>query len=169
MPEGEKGRGKTSGPEPGESKKERIDRELGELLQELRVALPGIQVLLAFLLTVPFSQRFGSLTGPQRGIYFATVVCTAIASILFISPTSYHRLRWRKYDKEQMLETANRVTIVGLVFMGLALGGTVYLISDILFGVGAAAIATAGIGALVAWFWFAMPLLRGREDDSRAD
>jgi hypothetical protein len=165
MPEDEGGRkGRTSGPQPGESKKERIDRELGELLQELRVALPGIQVLFAFLLTVPFSQRFGSLTDAQRGTYFATILCTAIASVLFISPTSYHRLRWRKYDKEQMLITANRLTIVGLVFLALGIGGTVYLISDVLFGVGAAAIVGAGIGALVAWFWFAMPLLRGRED-----
>lgn len=160
--QGQKGR--TSGPQPGESKKERIDRELGELLQELRVALPGIQVLFAFLLTVPFSQRFGSLNAAQRGIYFATILCTAIASILLISPTAYHRLRWRKYDKEQMLETANRLTIVGLVFLALAIGATVYLISDVLFGVGVAAMVGAGIGALVAWFWFAMPLLRGRED-----
>jgi Family of unknown function (DUF6328) len=164
MSQDDKGKkGRTSGPQPGESKKERIDRELGELLQELRVALPGIQVLFAFLLTVPFTQRFGSLTDVQRGIYFATIMSTAIASVLLISPTAYHRLRWRKYDKEQMLITANRLTIVGLVFLALAIGATVFLISDVLFGGGAAAIVGAGIGALVGWFWFVLPLLRGRD------
>jgi hypothetical protein len=161
--------GRTSGPEPGESKKERIDRELGELLQELRVALPGIQVLFAFLLTVPFSQRFNSRTELQRNVFFLTFLCTAIASILLISPTAYHRLRWRKYDKERMLITANRLTIVGLVFLALAIGGTVYLISDVLFGVGFAGITTVVVAGLVAWFWFGLPILRGRAswDDPR--
>ena len=82
-----------------ESKAERLDRELGELLQELRVALPGVQVLFAFLLTVPFSQGFDRLTGFQRDLYFGILLATALASILFIAPTAYHRLRWRDYDK----------------------------------------------------------------------
>ena len=159
--------GRTSGPEPGESKKERIDRELGELLQELRVALPGIQVLFAFLLTVPFSQRFGSLSELQRNIFFVTFQCTAIASILLISPTAYHRLRWRKYDKERILITANRLTIAGLAFLALAIGGTVYLISDVLFGMGIAGITTAVVAGLLVWFWFALPILRGRDDEPR--
>jgi Family of unknown function (DUF6328) len=164
MAKDEDGKGRTSGPQPGESKKERIDRELGELLQELRVALPGIQVLFAFLLTVPFSQRFGSLTDVQRNLFFVTFLCTAMASILLISPTAYHRLRWRKYDKEQMLVTANRLTIVGLAFLALAIGGTVYLISDVLFGGGVAGTVTAVVAGLLVWFWFGLPILRGRED-----
>jgi hypothetical protein len=168
MAGGDKG-GKTSGPQPGESKKERIDRELGELLQELRVALPGIQVLFAFLLTVAFSQRFTQLTETQKDIFFATFLATAVSSILLISPTAYHRLRWRKYDKERMLVTANRVTIAGLLFLALGIGGAVYLISDFLFGDVVTALAFGGVVVLVGWFWFAMPLLRGREDSNGSD
>ena len=162
----EKGTKRTEDPEPGESKKERIDRELGELLQELRVALPGIQVLFAFLLTVPFSQRFAQLTDVQTDVYFATFLSTAASSILLISPTSYHRLRWRKYDKERMLLTANRLTIVGLGFLALAIAGTVFLISDVLFGAGVAGVTAAVVAATVAWFWFAMPILRGGNEGS---
>lgn len=162
----DKGGGRTSGAQPGESKKERIDRELGELLQELRVALPGIQVLFAFLLTVAFSQRFSQLNPTQKDVFFGTFLATAVSSILLISPTAYHRLRWRKYDKEQMLVTANRVTIIGLVFLALGIGGTVFLISDFLFGGAVSAVVSVGVAALVGWFWFAMPLLRGRHDQS---
>jgi Family of unknown function (DUF6328) len=155
--------------ERGESKKERIDRELGELLQELRVALPGIQVLFAFLLTVPFSQGFTTLTDGQINIFFGTFLSTAIASMLLISPTAYHRIRWRKYDKEQMLLTANRLAITGLVFLALGIGGTVFLITDILFGGTLAAIATALLAAGLAWFWFGLPLLRGLQDPDHTE
>jgi high-affinity Fe2+/Pb2+ permease len=152
--------------ERGESKKERIDRELGELLQELRVALPGIQVLFAFLLTVPFSQGFTNLTEGQINIFFGTFLSTAIASMLLIAPTAYHRIRWRKYDKERMLLTSNRLAIWGLVFLALGIGGTVFLITDILFGGGPAAIAAATLAAGLGWLWFGLPLLRGlREPD----
>ncbi|HET6771316.1 MAG TPA: DUF6328 family protein [Actinomycetota bacterium] len=101
---------------PDEDRKQRVDRELIELLNELRVALPGVQVLFAFLLTVPFAQRFSQVSGLQRAVYFVALLATAVASVLFITPTAYHRLRWREPDKEQMLFTANRLTIAGTVF-----------------------------------------------------
>jgi phosphoglycerol transferase MdoB-like AlkP superfamily enzyme len=153
-------------PEGKESKGERLDRELGELLQELRVALPGVQVLFAFLLTVPFSQGFARMTAFQRGLYFAILLSTAVTSVMFIAPTAYHRLRWRDYDKEHMLLTANRLSIAGTVFLALSIGGAVYLIGDFMFGAGVASITAAAITALLAWFWFGLPLVRKLRDGS---
>jgi VIT1/CCC1 family predicted Fe2+/Mn2+ transporter len=152
-----------------ESKSERLDRELGELLQELRVALPGVQVLFAFLLTVPFSQGFADMSDFQRNLYFAILISTAITSVMFIAPSTYHRLRWRDYDKERLLVTANHLTIAGSVFLALSIGGAVYLIGDFMFGAGVAWIAAAVIAALLAWFWFGLPLTRKvRESSGRS-
>lgn len=150
-----------------ESQKERIDRELGELLQELRVALPGVQVLFAFLLTVPFSQRFPSLTDLQRGVFFATFLATTVSSMLLIGPTAYHRIRWRRYDKERMLMTSNRMSIAGLAFLAVAIAGAVFLISDLLFGVPAAGLVGGLATGLVAWLWFGLPLSRGPSEPNR--
>jgi phosphoglycerol transferase MdoB-like AlkP superfamily enzyme len=149
---------------PDESKAERLDRELGELLQELRVALPGVQVLFAFLLTVPFSQGFGRLTAFQKDLYFTILLATALASILFIAPTAYHRLRWRDYDKERLLITSTRLSIVGIAVLALAVAGAVYLIGDFMFGAGVAALAAGAIGAALVWFWFGLPLARKAGD-----
>jgi hypothetical protein len=145
---------------PEETKKERLDRELNELLQELRVALPGVQVLFAFLLTVAFSQQFPQLTDLQRNVYFATFLMTALTTVMFIAPTSYHRIRWREYDKEQMLVTSTHLTIWGTVFLALAITGTVFLITDVMFGLGPGAIAAGAITGILAWFWFGLPLMR---------
>jgi hypothetical protein len=147
-----------------ESKAEKLDRELGELLQELRVALPGVQVLFAFLLTVPFSQGFGRLTDFQRDLYFAVFLATALASIMLIAPTAYHRLRWRDYDKERLLVTSTRLSITGIAVLALAMAGASYLIGDLLFGAGVASLATAVIGAALVWFWFGLPLSRKARD-----
>ena len=149
-----------------ESKAERLDRELGELLQELRVALPGVQVLFAFLLTVPFSQGFDRLTEFQRDLYFGILLATALASIFFIAPTAYHRIRWRDYDKERLLVTSTRLSIAGIGILALAIGGATYLIGDLMFGVGVASLATAGIGAALVWFWFGLPLARKARDQA---
>src|SRR5437660_8272829 len=96
-----------------EDRTARLNRELMELLNELRVGLPGVQVLFAFLLTVPFTQRYTRLDGIQRDIYFLAVVSTAMATAFLIAPSSYHRLRWRQHDKVHMLETGNRLAIAG--------------------------------------------------------
>lgn len=147
-----------------ESEGERLDRELGELLQELRVALPGVQVLFAFLLTVPFSQGFAGMTAFQRDLYFAILLGTAMTSVMFIAPSSYHRLRWREYDKEALVVTSTRLTIVGIVFLALSITGAVYLIGDVMFGAAPAAAATGGIAAALVWFWFGLPLSRKLRD-----
>ena len=152
-----------------EDRKERINRELIELLQELRVALPGVQVLFAFLLTVPFTVRFQQVNPFQRNIYFATLLLTAVSSILLIAPTSYHRLRFRAQDKERMLFTSNKMTIVGLATLALAMAGVVLLITDVLFSTTAAYVAAGAIVVLFVWLWFAMPLSRRVRDEQVDD
>ena len=147
----------------------RLDRELIELLNELRVALPGVQVLFAFLLAVPFTQRFGRLSGVQQDVFFAAFLCTAIATALLIAPSAYHRLRWRERDKEQMLQTANRLAIWGTVFLAAAVVGVVFLVTDLLFGLGATLAATILTGVLFAWLWYGLPLLRRVPDGARGE
>jgi hypothetical protein len=135
------------------------DRELIELLNELRVALPGVQVLFAFLLVVPFSQGFPEVTSTQKGVYFAAFLCTTVATLLLIAPTTHHRLRWRRHDKEQILATANKLVITGMAFLALAMTCVVYFITSFLYG-GPAAVVTALAGAAFAFFWFGLPLYR---------
>ena len=147
-----------------EDRSERLDRELGELLQELRVALPGVQVLFAFLLTVPFSDRFGSVTGLDRAAYFTAVVSTALASVLFIAPTTYHRLRFRQFDKERMIHTANRQAIAGAVFLAVAIAAAMFVVADVLFGASVAALVAALTAGVVGWLWFGLPLTRQVEE-----
>lgn len=143
-----------------ESRKERVDRELIEFLNELRVALPGVQVLFAFLLTVPFSARFQQLTSGQRSWYFATFLMTAAASALLMAPTSYHRILFREADKERMIRTANTFAIAGTVLLTLAIGGAVFVVADLLYATMVAGLTTAVVTAGMAWLWFVLPLWR---------
>ena len=143
---------------------DRLDRELIELLNELRVVLPGVQVLFAFLLTVPFTNQFSRISNGQRQVFFATFLLTTAATALLIAPSAYHRLRWRQHDKEQMLTTANRLSIAGMVFLTLALVCATYLVADLLFHAAAAAGVTAVVAGFFAWFWWGLPLLRRFED-----
>lgn len=138
---------------------EKQDRELIELLNELRVALPGVQVMFAFLLVVPFSQGFADVTSSQKAVYFAAFLCTTVATVLLIAPTTYHRLRWRQHDKEQMLATANKIVIAGMVILALAMSCVVFFITDFLYS-GLTAIVTAVVAGLFGFFWFALPLYR---------
>ena len=143
-----------------EDEKERLDRELIELLNELRVALPGVQVLFAFLLTVPFTQRFSRATELQQNVYFVAFLATAVATVLLIAPTAYHRLQWRQRDKERMLVTSNRLAIAGMAFLALDMVAVVFLITDVLFGGAAVAATTVVAAALFGWFWYGLPLVR---------
>ena len=149
--------------EQKEDRHERLNRELIELLNELRVALPGVQVLFAFLLVVPFSQRFSQVTELQKNVYFASVLCTTVATVLFIAPTALHRIEWRQRDKERMLVTSNRLAIAATVLLAVAMTAVVLLITDVLFGGLVVAIVTAVTAALFAWFWFVVPLYRRLE------
>jgi amino acid transporter len=155
------------GAQSEEDEKERVDRELIELLNELRVALPGAQVLFAFLLTVPFSQRFPSVTAGQRAAYFVSFVTAALGTALLIAPSSYHRLRFRHGDKERMLFASNRMVIAGMGMVAVSVVGVVFVITDLLFGVLAASAITAGIAGWFMWFWYGLPLLRRFQDRTR--
>ncbi len=143
-----------------EGSSERLDRELIELLNELRVALPGVQVLFALLLTAPFSPRFPRLSDLQRDVYFAAFLATAAASIFLMTPSAYHRLRWRRYDKERMLVFSNRTAIAGIAFLAIAISLVVFLVSDLMFEATVAATATGAISAVLVFFWFGIPLSR---------
>jgi len=141
-----------------------LNRELIELLNELRVALPGVQVLFAFLLAVPFANGWQRVTNFQRDVFFVAFLCTATATILLIAPSTYHRLRWREHDKEHMLVTANRLTIAGSAFLAAAMVSVVLLITDLLFSLGWALIATVVVAAAFAWFWYGLALTRAARD-----
>ena len=141
----------------GESRGERLDRELGELLQELRVILPGVQVLLAFLLTAPFQQRFGELSESERDAFFAAIVCATVATVLLIAPSAHHRLRWRTRDKERLLRVGNQMAIWGTVFLGAAIVLALYVVTNVLFASNIALL-TAGVTVVVfAVVWYALP------------
>jgi hypothetical protein len=158
----------TPAPSSDEHPKERVDRELIELLNELRVALPGVQVLFAFLLTVPFSSRFEALTRLQRDVYFACFIGAALTTALMIAPSSYHRLRFRHRDKERMLFTANRLAVAGLAMLAVTSAGVVFLIADLLFGARTAALIAAAVAGWFVWFWYGLPLRRIVQDRDRA-
>jgi uncharacterized protein DUF6328 len=149
---------------PGETDKERRDRELIELLNELRVALPGIQVLFAFLLILPFTDRFEKLADVDRDVYFAAFVATTAATVLLITPTVFHRIRFRDADKEWMLQLTNRLAIAGSVFLAVAISCTVFLITDLLFGGLTATLVTAVTAVVLAWFWYGLALTREVQD-----
>jgi len=138
----------------------RLDRELIELLNELRIALPGVQILFAFLLTVPFANRFERVTDLQKDVYFVALLLALASLALLMAPTAYHRIRWRQRDKEALLRISNRFTIAGIGFLALAMTGSIFFVTDFLFEVYAAAIVTAGAGALFGLLWFALPLAR---------
>jgi predicted membrane channel-forming protein YqfA (hemolysin III family) len=150
--------------EDQESRDERLDRELIELLNELRVVLPGVQVLFAFLLTVPFTNTFSRITNTQRQVFFAVFLLTAASTALLIAPSAYHRLRFRQHDKEQMLTTANRLSIGGLMLLTFALVGASFLVADLLYHTTAAALLTAAVAGFFAWFWWGLPLWRRLQD-----
>ena len=145
-----------------ESEGERLDRNLSELLQELRVALPGVQVLFAFLLAVPFQSGFGEITGFQEKVYFVTLLCTAISAGLLISPTAYHRMNFRLQQKKQLIFAANRLAIAGMGFLALAMTGAILLVTDVLFGALTSALTCAAVGAVFACLWYVIPLRRRR-------
>ena len=140
--------------------KKRVDRELIELLNELRVALPGVQVLFAFLLTVPFTQMFPKINELQKNVYFAAFITAACATAFLIAPSAYHRIQFRAGDKEQILKTSNVLAIVGMFFLAVSVTFVVFLITDLLFSGSAPAIVTALIAGLFAFLWYGMPIYR---------
>jgi hypothetical protein len=141
-----------------ETEFERYDRNLVELMGELRVALPGVQVLFAFLLIAPFNQRFGTASEFDRKLYFATLLLTTLSSILLIAPTVMHRLTFRQGQKSYLVRVANRLTIAGMAVLAVAMTSAVALVTHYLFGQGTAIITASGVLVAFALIWFALPL-----------
>lgn len=144
-----------------ETEEERLDRNLGELLQELRVALPGVQVLFAFLLAVPFQQHFSSISDFDRKAYFATLLLTTLSAALLIAPSAYHRLTFRYQQKGRLVFIANRLAIAGLAVLALAMTCAIMLVTNVLFGtVATTVVTTALVLAMFVVLWAALPLKR---------
>src|SRR4029079_374056 len=137
-----------------ESSRERLDRNLEQLMTELRVAMPGVQILFAFLLSVPFTQRFGQTTSFQRDMYLVSLVAAGVATGFLIAPTAYHRLTFRRGEKRHLVFTANRWVIVGLVARAVSMDAAVLLVADFLFHSTVAIVVTAALGALLVGLWF---------------
>jgi hypothetical protein len=163
------GGGKTQG-EPGETRAERVNRELIELLNELRVALPGVQFLFAFLLVVPFQQRGAQITHFQRDVYYVTLIAAAISTALLIAPAAQHRVLFRKHDKEALLKRGSLSAFAGLVVLALAIASAVLLVVDVLFADRTRAwITAAAIAGVLVWWWMAVPLWHRVHDDDLDD
>ena len=143
-----------------ETEKQRIDRELDELLNELRVAIPGAEVLFAFLLGVAFTSTFENASDLQRHVYVGTLLATAAATALLIAPTAYHRLHFRNSEKERIIYSGTRMAIASLVMLLLAVTGVVFLVADVIYGGSVPIVLASLIAAWFVWFWFALPLLR---------
>jgi uncharacterized protein DUF6328 len=152
----------------GESLKDKLDRELVELLQEMRIMLPGIEVIFGFLLTVPFTERFTRLTSLQTSTYFAVFISTALATAFLVAPSAYHRLRWRQYDKEHLLRVANKFAIAGLAFFAVSLTGIAFIVTDVVIRTTTAVWVAVGIGLIVTLLWFGLPIFRSAQDEDEA-
>src|SRR3954463_2952837 len=141
----------------GESRHERINRELIELLNELRVALPGVQFLFAFLLIVPFQQSFAKATEFQREVYFVALAAAVLATALLIAPAAQHRVLFRQYDKEKLLQRGSRSAFAGTLVLAIALSSAVLLVVDVLFDSTQAWITAGIVAALLGWLWVVVP------------
>ena len=148
----------TVGPPEGSQ----FEREWTEILNEIRVALPGVQLLFGFLLAAPFTDGFRRIGEFLRFGYFFSFLCTTASCAFLIAPSVYHRLHWRRdvVDKEQMLRTCNTLAIAGVVFLALAMTSSVFILSIVIAGRGPAVAITLLAGLLLGALWFAFPLLR---------
>jgi hypothetical protein len=148
--------------EPGrtEEEQERLNRQMTELLNELRVAMPGVQVLFGFLLAVPFQQRFATVSPFQRTVYFVTLIAAAAATALLIAPSAYHRIAFQQHDKPRIIRVGSVQFICGLGALAVAMNGAVLLVTDVLFRTPTVIVTVACVAALFLWLWFGIGLWR---------
>jgi magnesium-transporting ATPase (P-type) len=146
----------------GEDQPARLNREFAEILYEVRTVILGVQVFFAFLVRVPFSQGFSSISTSQEYVFYATLVCTTLSAALLMAPAPHHRLLWRQHHKEERIELANRLIVAGLSFLALSMVGSVFLITELVFGGVVAVVSTVGVGLVFLWLWYGQPLLRMR-------
>ncbi len=150
--------------ESEEELKERLEREHGELLEELRSLIPGAEVLFGFLLAIRFTGQFGDLGDTQRYVYYVTLLSTATALVFYLAPAAYHRIRFRTGDKEYMVSKGNREAVAGTASISVAFTGVLYLVTDLTFGTGQAIVVAVCFFALIAWRWWAIALYRAWRD-----
>jgi len=143
-----------------EQEGDRLDRELIELLNELRVVMPGVQLLFGFLLTVPFQQRFETIDDFQRIVYFVTLLLVAASSAFLMGPSAFHRLTFREGEKGYLVELGTRQTIAGMALLALAMNGVLLLLTDILFHTTMVVVTVTVATALFGWLWFGLALWR---------
>lgn len=141
-----------------ESERERVNRELIELLNELRVALPGVQVLFAFLMTIPFAKGFATTTRFERDLYFGALAASVVATVLLMAPSAYHRVLFRHHDKELLIRHANRLAIAGMLALAVAFAISLFLVSDYVFDSTLAALAAGTTLGLIIALWYALPI-----------
>jgi hypothetical protein len=154
--------GEAGAARPGETEAERDDRNLIELLQELRVAGLGVQVLFGFLLSIPFTTKFASLSHAQHGLYVLTLVLAAVSTALLLAPVAYHRLVFRRHQKEQLVRDANALAILGLAAVGLDVSAAVLLVVSYVDQGATVALVALFVVCLFAVLWFVLPLARRR-------
>ena len=128
------------------------------------MVLPGIQLLAAFLLILPFNSGFREAPGDQKGVYFVAFVTAVFASVLAIAPSSQHRIRWREGDKEALMRTANRLTIAATICLAFSMGASVFLVTQVLYGNAWASAIAGSMGVAMAWWWYLQPIRRRARD-----
>ena len=143
-----------------EAEQERLNRQLSELLQEVRIAMPGVQILFAFLLAVPFNQRFADTTDFQRDVYVVTLLCSAVAAAFFIAPTAYHRILFGHGDKPRIIRLSTFFVLIALAALALAMSGAVLLVVDFLFSRTTALVITGLMLVMFGWLWFGLAGVR---------
>lgn len=151
--------------DPLKRDQETLDRELDELTSELRMVIPGVTVLLAFLLSLPFTPVFSELSPLESDIYFVAFLSTAVAVVFLLGEGAYHQVRGKPYSKGRLLKTAIRQMVTALILLSISLSAVVFLVTDILFGTITSILLTCGVAILIAWMWFALPLYRRIRDD----
>jgi MFS family permease len=152
-----------------ETAADRLDRNYSELLQELRVAQMGVQILFAFLLSIAFQQRFSQTTDFQRAVYYATLMATVLSAATFIAPVATHRAMFRRHLKDELVRYTSRMLVLGLVFLAVAMSGAVLMITDFIAGAGVAAGLTSAVAALFLIFWLLLPLRERRHSEPPPD
>src|SRR3954466_11321156 len=143
-----------------EDEQERLNRQMIELLNEPRVAMPGVQILFGFLLTVPFQQRFSEVNDFQRTVYFVTLVMAAVAAAFLIAPSAYHRVMFEQQDKPNILHIGAAQLLVGLAALAVAMNGAVLLVTDVLFSAGTVTVTVVLLASLYFTLWFGFGLFR---------
>jgi len=143
-----------------DEEQQRLNRQMTELLNELRVAMPGVQVLFAFLLAVPFQQRFQTVNAFQRDVYLVTLLAAATATAFLIAPSAYHRIAFQEHEKERIIQMGTRQFVCGIVALAVAMTGAVLLVTDVLFQAATTVVVVVGVAALFAWLWFGIGIWR---------